>query len=315
MPTLNESHQINRLMDGINAQLNHFDILALLRLLKHHGYAEQSWWFSSYNNIASQNRLVQSVRLEDQQVFIEVNMGLLSSTGIVPEHIRKFMDNPDVDDQQLQVFLALFDHMLISHYLGQLYPQINVSFFEYYAHTQACYVRLQNLRSEVSLHTLLNTAFPECLIHIARAPDTSFACQCHPTLGKMTLGLHQTSTVKHNPNHISVHLTLRDEWNDFKYSWQQELSKRIKAWLIPWLEDFSISITFYLHRPGSAHTLKLQEQSVLGYEPFYRSSHPGTNEKAVSGYRPMLIHQQVLPHAARQTVEQPGWEEWRRLRI
>jgi len=303
------------LVDDINARLNDFDILSLLRLLKHHGFAEQSWWFSSHNNIVSQNRLIQSVSLKKGQVLIEMNMGLLASTGIIPEHIRKFMDHSDVDDNELQLFLTLFDHILISNYLGQLYPQINSVFFAHFAHTKACYTRLQNMRREVSLHWLLNTAFPECNIAISLAPDLENECHCRPILGKMTLGSSTAMWQKVEKTDLTILLSLRSEWSDFKFSWQAEMQKRIKEWVIPWLQDFSMKIAFYLRRPRSHSILRLHQQSVLGYDPFLTYNQEEYSRKLEQHNFCVLLHQQSLPILQQTPEVQPRWEESWRIRL
>jgi hypothetical protein len=320
-----KNHEAVAIVDAINARLNDFDILALLRLLKHHGFDEQSWWFSSHNNIVSQNRLIQSVSLkkekdEDEKnkkehVFIEMNMGLLASTGIIPEHIRKFMDHPDVDDNELQLFLTLFDHILISNYLAQIYPQINSVFFTHFAHTKACYTRLQNMRREVSLHWLLNTAFPECNIDITMAPGVENECYCRPILGKMTLGSAIDTQQKSANTELTVLLTLRAEWSDFKFSWQAEMQKRITEWVIPWLQDFSMKIVFYLRRPRSHNSLKLQQQSVLGYDPFFTHNQEQYSSKLEQHSFSELLHQQTLPIVVQSPIAQPQWEESWRIRL
>ena len=303
------------IIDHINARLVDFDVLALLRLLKQQGFEEKNWWFSSHNNIVSQNRLIQSVSLNHDQVLIEMNMGILASTGIIPEHIRKFMDHPDVDDLQLQHFLALFDHILITSYLAQLYPQINSTFFEHFNHTQACYTRLQNMRREVSLHWLLNTAFPECYVDIAMAPDAETECHCRPILGRMLLGLSTNKLQKSQINSVTVLLTLRPEWSDFDFSWQSELQLRIKEWVLPWLQDFSMQVTFTLRRPQSQNTLKLHQHSVLGYEPFFSKGHLQDSHKLENNDYSVLLHKQTLPMLTQSTHVKANWEESWRIRL
>lgn len=310
-----ETHETDSTVDDINARLNDFDVMALLRLLKFRGFKEKNWWFSSHNNIVSQNRLIHSVSLNQDQVLIEMNMGILASTGIIPEHIRKFMDHPDVDDLQLQHFLALFDHILISSYLAQLYPQINSTFFGHFSQTQTLYTRLQNMRREISLHWLLNTAFPECYVDIVMAPDTETECHCRPILGRMTLGQGSDKLQRALNNSLTVTLTLRPEWNDLDFSWQSKMQLRIREWVLPWLQDFSMKVTFMLRRPQSQNSLKLHQHSVLGYDPFLIKSHLQNSRILVSNSFSVLLYKQTLPILRQSFQALSQWEESWRIRL
>ena len=63
----------------INSQISEFDILALLRVLKHGGYNECQMYFHSYDNMASQSSLLHHVELKDDRIDIFLNTGLLTS--------------------------------------------------------------------------------------------------------------------------------------------------------------------------------------------------------------------------------------------
>jgi hypothetical protein len=315
-PLLNPSLSCS-LEQEINSRIGDFDIISLLRLLKLHKYDEQSLWFSSHNNIASQNRLIESVNIDENQgyVFIELNIGILASTGILPEHMRKFMDRSDVNELQLQRFFQLYDHLLILSYLGQLYPEINRSFFDDWQHTVACYTQLQNMRSKASLHWLLNTAFPEFENAIFTIVSDEGHITAETILGQMTLGQIATTDKEVQQLGFRFYMQLRPEWNNQPFDWQVKTKERIIEWIIPWLRDFSIEVEFYLSITRSETHLKLRQQSVLGYDPFYQKGQQTIANSLSAANYTVLIHKQTLPDQPQKKQPQTAWEDSWRIRV
>ena len=296
----------------LNSRLNDFDIISLLRLLKHNHVSEQTMWFISHNNIASQNRLIESVKLSNDTVFIEMNIGILASTGILPAHIRRFMDRPEVDAHQLQLFFQLFDHILISHYLGQLYPEINRLFFEDWTHSKACYLQLQNMRSEASLHWLLNTAFPEFKVAITHNTAANSDNNINQCLGKMTLGKTAPRVTSNKKLAYKIYLLLRPEWNATVSTWQLTVKERITEWLIPWLQDFCMDVAFYLCSSRADRRLKLHQHSVLGHDPFFTQNRTLAHDVQETSNYCTLIHHETLPHIPTQKRATTVWgDPWR----
>jgi hypothetical protein len=305
------------LKQEINARLGDFDLISLLRLLKLHHYDEQSLWFSSHNNITSQNRLIESVNIDGKQgyAFIELNIGILASTGILPEHMRKFMDRPDVNEKQLQQFFQLYDHLLIVSYLGQLYPEINRHFFDNWQHTVACYTHLQNMRSKASLHWLLNTAFPEFEVAIISSLSNDNNFLSEPILGQMTLGEISAQEKETTQLGFKFYMLLRPEWNNQPFDWQVKTKERIIEWIIPWLKDFTIEVEFYLSITRSETHLKLRQQSVLGYDPFLQEGKKTKIESSNVANYTVLIHKQSLPEHSQHKPLQREWEDTWRIRV
>jgi hypothetical protein len=312
MQPLHKPEEETSLVDMINSRLNDFDIISLLRLLKHNHISEQAMWFSSHNNIASQNRLIESVKLTNDTAFIEMNIGILASTGILPAHIRRFMERPEVDENQLQLFFQLFDHILISHYVGQLYPEINRSFFDDWSHSKACYLQLQNMRSEASLHWLLNTAFPEFKVAIAHNTAGKFDNDIMQCLGAMTLGATTPLAASDKRWDCKIYLLLRPEWNGIVETWQLTVIERITQWLIPLLQDFSINLAVYLCITRSDRHLKLRQHSVLGHDPFFTETRILALDAQETGDYCTLIHHQTLPHISTSKRPTTVWDDpWR----
>ena len=273
-PVLFLKGQERSLEQEITARLGDFDFISLLRLLKAEGFKEQDIWFSSHNSIASQKRVIESIQLRQQYAFIEVNLGLLAPTGVLPSHIRQFMDRPDVNDQALQMFLQFFDHLLVVSYLGQLYPQINRKFFSHWEHTKTCYVTLQNMRSPCSLHWLFEYTFPEFRI-ILKHGVLSYRPSSHQSvLGQVQLGYDESAAQLSSGTEFTVYLIQHPETisngvaNNF-FSWSQQLRARLYELIFPWLYPLMINLDIYLCTYHQPTHLKLHPKSTLGYEPFF----------------------------------------------
>lgn len=258
----------------IRAHLGEFDLLALLRLLKYEGFTEQDIWFSSHNSIVSQKRIIESVKLQGKTAFVQLNLGLLAPTGILPSHIRQFMDRADIDEQALQTFFQFFDHLLVVSYLGQLYPEINQGFFTEWEHTKKCYLELQNMRSHCSLHWLFESTFPEFIIILRRSTLAGKkACQ-QQTLGKVQLGGNEFLPSSHITQGFTIYLMQASEAHGIELNkqstdWQQQLKIRLYEWVFPWLKALMISLDIYLCVHRHPTHLKLDGQSALGCNPLY----------------------------------------------
>ncbi|MES2824660.1 MAG: hypothetical protein V4732_13730 [Pseudomonadota bacterium] len=274
----------------ISAQIGNFDLIALLRLLKHEGIATQDIWFSSHNSLASQNRVIESLKIRENCAFIELNLGLLASTGIIPSHIRKFMERPEVSDSGIQTFFQLFDHLLISHYLGQLYPEINKNYFRHWPQTKKCYTELQNMRSECTLHWLFESAFPEFSILITHTVVRSEQSAKPKILGRMMLEKHDNSVQENLAEGFKISLFQRPEWNKSLDDWQSQIRQRLNEWVFPWLKSLFIYLEVDLCLHAHRSHLKLFAQSALGYDPLYIQGGEFLNKENGTAMQSISMH-------------------------
>ncbi|WP_133470992.1 hypothetical protein [Paraglaciecola marina] len=302
----------------IASKLGEFDIISLQRLLKYHGYDEQQIWFSSHNSIASQNRIIEAVTFENDQAFVQLNIGLLASTGILPGYIRQFMDRPDTDEISLQHFFKLFDHILILNYLGQLYPEINRCFFDDWQHTKHCYTELQNMRSECSLHWLLSTAFPEFSVTTTPYTKATHSHQAELTLGSMLLGAIDKSTSTSFEPGFKIYLHLRPEWTPPSTDWGNKVKTRLNEWVSPWLTSFTLYLEIYLCISRTNLHLRLFGQSALGYDPFLSSQGQGTSTLGLNNEEPThctLVHHELKLATISEVQPTNIWNEYWRLSV
>jgi hypothetical protein len=312
---LKEEHNTLSLEQEINRRLGNFDLISLLRLLKHNEFSEQAIWFSSHNSIASQNRIIESVILKKDHAFIELNIGLLASTGILPGHIRQFMDRADVEEINLQDFFKLFDHLLIISYLGQVYPEINRNFFEDWQHTKKCYTALQNMRCESSLYWLLEQAFPEFTISLTRTSLSQNINPTHSILGSMTLGLAKTSTTQNKQRGFRIYLFLRPERGSTTSHWVEKAQTRLNEWVFPWLACLSTYLEVYLCISRNDIHLRLFNKSALGYDSFYQSGKAPSAYNTDNSIHTSLIHSGPPNTVAKDKKQNVRWHAPLRIQI
>ena len=313
---LNNDDQQDSFEKKLNERLGDFDLISLLRLLKMHGIQEDAIWFSSHNSIASQNRVIESIKLINNNAFILVNIGILAPTGILPAYMRQFMDRADVDDISLQTFFKLFDHMLILSYLSQLYPEVNRSFFEDWQKTKRCYTELQNMRSECSLHWLFETAFPEFTVKLTPLHYSTTPHKSSTELGQLILGSKTDNTKEVlQRDSFNVSLALRPELISTALDWPQTVRTRLDEWVFPWLHAFSMYLEIYLCTRTFGTHLKLFERSALGYDPYFQRRVSATKNHTHQWSESALIYADRIPH--RPSYEKPHivWEDARRLSV
>lgn len=299
----------------INRRLGDFDLLSLLRLLKSESFGENTVWFSSHNSISSQNSLIESLKIVGNNAFIEINIGILAPTGILPGYIRQFMDRPDVDNDGLQQLFKLFDHLLIASYLSQLYPEINRSFFANWQRTKRCYTKLQNMRSESSLHWLFETAFPEFTIALERLNYVSKPPKIASEIGQITLGESvKDAHTEFEKDSFRVTLNLRSELISSALNWSDVVQKRLENWVFPWLSEFKIYLEINLQTHFFGSYLKLFEKSALGFDPFYPSNNNTSTHCTYQWQHHSLIFADFIPV---DIPQEPSfeWEDSGRIRV
>jgi hypothetical protein len=254
----------------IAQRLDNFDLLALLRLLDYWGYKQDQIWFGSHNCLASQSRIIQRVTLTEDSVLITINLGLLSPTGELPNYLRRFSERTDVNGDAFLAFLQFYEHVLLSQYIGQLYPEINRDYFESWESTKTAYLQLQNMRTESALHWLFQTAFPECLVDLSYDESGFNYSSQALVVGRKALTEsftfgdrgHSTSVVPH------ISLGLRWQAEPLTHPWLAEARLRLEQWVFPLLAqlEFSVCIDFYLS--GTERGLRLDSQAILGSDCF-----------------------------------------------
>jgi len=264
---LNNSVELNR---RLNTELARFDVLALLRVLKNQGYEEQCMWFSSHNSLASPSRIIQTLVLSDTQekkmARIELNLGLMSGGGLLPDYLRCYMNQANVDAASMIEFLQFFEHLLISHYLIQVYPEINADLFTDWNKSKQQFVVLQNMRSSCGVYWLFQTVFAEFWVVLQRKTLANEHLSSGIVMGCTTLGDQQTLG---NSSHLSgegflLTLTLRECSGVRSFAWLQEVQWRIEYLILPFLNGIDTPFDIKVLMGASQHTLRLDGECVLG---------------------------------------------------
>ena len=264
------------LEESINHELAEFDPVALLRLLHFEGVDLNQIHFSSFNSLSSQSKLIELIKIDWPKVSISINLGFLSATGILPSHMREFIDRLDVDQDYMATFLGFYYHLLILNYLLQAYPEINSLYFPDWAATKVSYVHLQNMRSTSTLHWLFQVVFPELEVSIESGDTVKREIRSQFFLGKSTLNMNPPiGGIALNKNKIVIiHLRNRETVLAF---WQKTLEnaltytqKKLNTLILPWLRGTGLDIDIYLHLDNSVpiHNLRLTPNSILGNGTF-----------------------------------------------
>ncbi|TQV88494.1 type VI secretion system baseplate subunit TssG [Aliikangiella coralliicola] len=256
------------LCSEINSRLASFDLLALLRLLKLEGYSMNDIWFSSHDSLASQDRLIEKVSLNNERVFISINLGLLGVHSPLPSALYRQLDVASMQQKSLSLFLGFFDHLLITNYLGNLYPQINTELFRDWQSTNQNYLVLQNMRSKSTLFWLFQMVFPEFKIKVG--------CSSFPTsvtaeaiyLGTLILGDDSTFGGQKINELAARHIHLRLMHDDYQpnLNWAEEALRRVEELVFPLLDGLELCLKITMALGTHNHSLHLRPASSLGYE-------------------------------------------------
>lgn len=148
-----------------------FDVIALLDLLRHAGYAPEDMVFKSHHSGASQSGLVARVEFRTdpvRQVEVTLNMGLLAADGLLPSYFQKVIDEGEIDEEAFTGFLHFFDHVLLQNFLASIYPEQNPQIYSDWERTKRSYVTLLGLRSTSTLHWIFQSVYPELAVSVDR---------------------------------------------------------------------------------------------------------------------------------------------------
>ncbi len=252
----------------INSRLADFDLLALLRLLQMEGYKINDIWFSSHESLASQDRLVEHVKLINERAFLSINLGLLGVHSPLPSTVFQQLDKASIKQRSLSDFLGFFDHLLILNYLGNLYPQINTDLFCDWEESNRQYLQIQNMRSRSSLYWLFQLVFPEFEITLKDNQFSNLVDSQSIYLGTLILGNESTFGGKRQLKISSLHIHLGLQREDYQpyLNWAEEALRRVEELIFPLLDGLEVYLKITFELGEHDHSLHLVPNSSLGYE-------------------------------------------------
>ena len=255
----------------IQKSIHKFDPISLLYLLEYLGYRREEIQFKSNASISSQPSLIQDIHFQQEpirQVVVIVNFGLLSAQSPLPSYFLKKLDTGMIDTLSFLDFIGYFDNAVITHYLYNLYPELNSNLFPDWELTKRRYLQMLDFKSCSTLHWFFQLAFPELEVKVEKVRQQRALKTSSIRLGITNLG---SNAVFGKEKDIPVYgrgITLFSE-REFSHSgvpWPREIKKRLEDLIFPILREIDIDLEIVLVIRSQKRYMKLHSESYLGYD-------------------------------------------------
>lgn len=259
----------------INQQIGNFDLISLLRLLKHKGFQEKFMRFDSYSSQISQERLIRKIKIYDNHVLIIVDLGLLGIQTPLPSVLIREI-KPEIGHGTFSdKLLDMLDHTLILNHISNIYPEINHEFFLDWQHTRHQILLLQNMHSASTLFWAFQQIFPEFSLTMDNK-DIDQAINALPIIlnqSHLGDGSHFGGIVGTSTPCIRMNLYLEKEHYRSQVLWVDEVEHRLQASIYPLIDKREIYLVVSLRLPHRQKVFQLASQTVLGREIMCDDSH------------------------------------------
>jgi hypothetical protein len=258
----------DNLEQRINQQIGAFDLISLLRLLKHKGYQEKFMRFDSYSSQTSQERLIREVKIYTDHVLIVVDLGLLGIQTPLPSVMIREI-KPDIGQGTFSdKLLDMLDHTLILNYISNIYPEINNEFFPNWKNTQRQILLLQNMHSASTLFWTFQQVFPEFSLTLDNKDIEQQINALPIILNQSNLGdgSHFGGVVGTETPCIRINLYLEKEHYRNHVLWVDEVENRLQTYIYPLIDKREIYLIVSLRLPHRQKVFQLSNQTVLGRE-------------------------------------------------
>ncbi|WP_226647863.1 hypothetical protein [Microbulbifer variabilis] len=250
----------------IRSKLSSFDLLALLRLLKHKGFKSEHIMFIGNCSLTTQDRLIEDVIIYDESVDIVVNFGLLGAQTPLPSRwLKKLEKNRDIDPATEKV-LGLLDHFIILDYIAGAYPNINTGLFESWKEIACKHLFLENYNCNTSLIWIFTRIFPEFDIEIRNSfyirekncQQVIVGKQMNPV--QVSLGGLSTQKIE------TTEILMRHKARTYRafIDWNSEVINRIDRMILPIFSGMDLSISIKQEEYEEFCGFNLDGDSILG---------------------------------------------------
>src|SRR5689334_10718643 len=144
-----------------------FELPALLRVLRRHGYATEDIWFESARGAPASPGMIDSLRFDGspRRAIVRLSVGLLGTDGPLPSYFRRFSEEL-ADPRPFLAFVRFFDHVVASNLAHVAYPADGVALGSPLARA---YQILAGARSPSRIHALVRTIVPELALEVFAA--------------------------------------------------------------------------------------------------------------------------------------------------
>lgn len=261
----------------IAANIHHFDLCALLKLLRSYGIGREEVYFLGNTNQSSYSSLCHEIAFADTppKVTITLNMGLLSSGFAIPSYIHQMIDSRDIQSDKFVRFINFFNHHLVDKFVLMAIPELNEDFFPNWKQTQLHYLSQLGFESISTLWFLIALVFPDLKVDVKKNPQILKIHTSSLILGRDTLGPNSFlgNRFKQTLSSFKITLSTDDERSETGTPWPLEINKRLIDFLFPILKKTDLHLSIVLHVKNKANYLTLDRKSYLGFDRMGKSSH------------------------------------------
>ena len=263
--------RLYRIQDKISRRLHQFDIISLMRQLFYLGYHADNIVFRSYNSQCSQAGLIQGIRFVSEpskQVFITLNMGLLSPQNPLPSYFQKNIDKSMMDVKAFYEFIGYFDHSLMMEFFKAVYPELNLNPAFDPESLKSTMIRMLDLRACTTLDWLFRLVFPELEVSIEKIPVLRQVSMVPLTLGQAVLGENAVfgDKTRITVSGRKVTLFCQEELTSTGNPWPKEIEKRLKHQVFPLLSSIGVDLQVSLIIKSQKQWARLHHDTYLGYD-------------------------------------------------
>jgi len=262
----------------IAENIKHFDLCALIKLLKSLGYQRGNIVFEGNSTQISHSNLCHEIQFEEEpfRVRIVVNLGLLSSSSSLPSFFQQLMDKEDINPEKFTSFINFFNHHLIDSFLQMTLPEIHEKLFSNWKQTQLHYLSLLGYESVGTIWFLMKMCFPDLVVDVKKNPQEMKLHTSSLVLGRDSLGYNTYlgNRFKQTLSSFKVTFTTDDELSEMGIPWPVEINRRLIELLFPILKKTDLHLSIVLKIKDKCDYLVLGPRSYIGFDRIWKSSQP-----------------------------------------
>ena len=294
--SLSQQHQ-TALRRRISKQASKFDLLALLRALKHLGYAPSDLLFKNDPEEPAGHALISNVTFQEsphRHVAVTVNMGLLGPNSPLPSYFLRFLEEVPDREAYLQ-FMGFFDHLCIKNLLSSIHPDHFGRYYEDWDHIRRSHLGICGLNSLERVQWLFSQFVPELPASITRSRFRQTG-DYQPARTGITR-LDGTGIMGRNYQSVKegfiVKLHAEQERDSRGRSWAPMLEERFRLLIQPLLKLHGVEVSLTLTIAEHASWAKLTQHGFLGYDRL-REPHSGEHQVVLyDGRNPSQLQEAI----------------------
>jgi hypothetical protein len=252
---------------ALSRSARRFELSALLRVLRRHGYAPEDIWFESARGAPASPGMIDSLRFEGspRRAIVRLSVGLLGSDGPLPSYFRKFSEEL-ADPRPYLAFVRFFDHVVAANLSYVAYPADGVALGSPLARA---YQILGGARSPARVHALVRAIVPELALEVF--PATLAQRESHPAARLGDARLDGTALVGWSRRTEIAGLVARlhaeIEHDDAGRPWSEVVRERCERVLAPLVRRGARTVEIRLRIGNYAGRAQLAHRAQLGVEP------------------------------------------------